>query len=208
MTSTISPMDPEATGRSYDQLAREWQALPNKAYGVVQLERAIRFTKNRGAALDIGCGSEGRMIDLLIQQGFRPEGLDVSAKMIALARERHPEVPFHHADISEWKFSRTYDFISAWDSAWHLPLKLQEPVLEKICDALAPGGVHLFTTIGFDQPGDHGDSGRMGVPLAYGALGIPRLLDLLATFGCVCRHLEYDQYPEMHLYVIARKRES
>ncbi|MGM0632082.1 MAG: hypothetical protein ACQETO_02810 [Pseudomonadota bacterium] len=31
------------------------------------------------------------------------------------------------------------------------------------------------------------------------------LLSLLGTFGCVCRHLEYDQYPEKHLYVIAQK---
>ena len=145
------------------------------------------------------------MIDLLLRHGFQPEGLDVSAGMIALARARHPNVPFHHADISEWNFSRKYDFISAWDSTWHLPLRLQEPVLEKISAGLAPGGVHLFTMVGLDEPGDHGDSGHMGVPLAYGTLGIPRLLELLPKFGCVCRHLEYDQYPERHLFVIAQK---
>jgi len=100
---------------------------------------------------------------------------------------------------------KKYDFISAWDSTWHLPLALQEPVLEKISAGLAPGGIHLFTTIGFDEPGDHGDSGQMGIPLAYGTLGIPRLLELLPKFGCVCRHLEYDQYPEKHLVVIAQK---
>ena len=120
-------------------------------------------------------------------------------------RERHPGIPFHHADISQWNLPRKYDFISAWDSTWHLPLKHQEPVLEKICAGLNPGGVHLFTTIGLDAPGDHGDSGHMGVPLAYGTLGIPKLLELLPKFGCVCRHLEYDQYPEMHLYVIVQK---
>ena len=125
--------------------------------------------------------------------------------MIALARQRHPGVPFHHADIAQWNFPRKYDFISAWDSTWHLPLKLQGPVLEKISAALAPGGVHLFTTVGFDEPGDHGDSGQMGIPLAYGTLGIPSLLALLEKFGCVCRHLEYDQYPELHLVVIAQK---
>jgi SAM-dependent methyltransferase len=198
-------MEAEATVLSYDKLARGWQDIPNKSYGVAPLERAIKFAKNRGAALDIGCGSEGRMIDLLIQHGFQPEGMDVSAEMIALARQRHPGIPFHHADIAQWNLPRKYDFISAWDSTWHLPLKHQEPVLEKICQGLNPGGVHLFTTIGFDAPGDHGDSGHMGVPLAYGALGIPKLLELLPRFGCVCRHLEYDQYPEMHLYVIIQK---
>lgn len=201
-------MDPEATGRSYDKVARAWQDLPNKMYGIAQLERAIQFTKNRGAALDIGCGSEGRMIDLLSKHGFQPEGLDVSAEMISLARKRHPSIPFYHADISQWKFPRQYDFISAWDSTWHLPLDLQEPVLEKICAGLTPGGVHLFTTAGLDEAGEKSDSGDMGVLLAYGVPGIPRILELLPKFGCVCRHLEYDQYPEMHLYVIAQKRNA
>jgi len=198
-------MDPAATGRSYDQLAQCWQDLPNPSYGVVQFERAIQFTKNRGAALDIGCGSQGRMMDSLLRHGFRPEGIDVSAQMIALARKKHPNITFHEADISEWDFPRKYDFISAWDSTWHLPLEQQEPVHEKICAGLAPGGVYIFTTVGFDEPGDHGDSGAMGVPLAYGVPGIPRLLELLPKFGCVCRHLEYDQYPELHLYIIAQK---
>jgi len=198
-------MDPEAIGRSYDQIARKWQDLPNKSYGIAQFERAIQFTKNRGAALDVGCGSEGRMMDLLLHHGFQPEGLDVSAEMIALARARHPNVPFHHADISQWNFPRKYDFISAWDSTWHVPLQLQEPVLEKISASLAPSGVHLFTTVGFDEPGDHGDSGDMGIPLAYGTLGVRRLLELLSKFGCICRHLEYDQWPEKHLVVIAQK---
>ena len=201
-------MDPEAIGRSYDQIAQTWQNLPNKSYGIAQFERAIRFTENRGPALDIGCGSEGRMMDFLLRHGFQAEGLDVSAEMIALARKRHPDVLFHHAEISQWNFPRQYDFISAWDSTWHLPLDLQEPVLEKITAGLAPSGVLLFTTIGFDEPGNHGDSGHMGVPLSYGTLGVPRTLELLTQFGCVCRHLEYDQYPEKHLYIIAQKRTS
>ncbi len=204
-------MEPAAIARSYDRLAREWQDLVNKKYGVAQLERAIRFSKYHGAAFDIGCGSQGRMIDLLIRHGYRPEGLDISKEMIALAREKHPDVAFHHADICTWNFSRKYDFISAWDSVWHLPLDQQEPVLEKVCAALAPGGVYIFTTGGLDEPSEKSDTYKSipnGVPLHFSVLGIPRLLELLHRYGCVCRHLEYDQYPEMHLYIIAQKRDA
>lgn len=199
-------MEPEAIGRSYDALARQWRKLPNPQYGMASLKRALSFAPKTGAALDIGCGSEGRMIELLLQRGFEVEGLDVSAEMVALARERHPTVIFHHAEISAWDFPRAYEFICAWDSVWHLPLVRQEPVLKKICAGLAPGGVCLFTTVGFDEPGDHGDSGQMGVALAYGTLGVPRLLELLPKFGCVPRHLEYDQHPALHLVVIAQKK--
>jgi SAM-dependent methyltransferase len=198
-------MDPESIGRGYDNIASHWQEPFLQTNGLAQFEKAIRFTENRGPALDIGCGSSGRFIDLLSKHDFVPEGLDVSKEMIALAKQRHPAVPFHHANIATWNFPKKYDFISAWDSTWHLPLSLQEPVLRKICDGLADHGIFIFTTGGLDGPAEKLDS-FMGVQLSYGVLGIPKTLELLDRFGCVCRHLEYDQYPEKRLYVIAQKR--
>ena len=198
------PMDPQATGRAYDSIATDWLKPHLQSNGIAQFERAIQFTKNRGAALDIGCGCSGRFINLLLKHGFAPEGLDVSSRMLTLAREKHPAITFHEADISRWDFPRKYDFISAWDSIWHLPLELQEPVLKKICAALTPNGVYIFTTGGVDEPTEKTNS-FMGPEVYHCALGIPRQMELLAKFGCVCRHLEYDQYPEPHLYIIAQK---
>jgi trans-aconitate methyltransferase len=98
--------------KSYDQLAEEWNndEFP-RDNGIEQHKRAIAFLKEKRHALGIGCGSSGRIIDLLISRGFDVEGLD---RMIELAKQRHPNVTFHHADICEWEFSRKYDFISAW----------------------------------------------------------------------------------------------
>ncbi len=198
-------MQPNEIGRSYDTITNVWQESAIQSNGIPQLERAIQFTKSRGHALDIGCGSSGRFLDRLIQHGFQVEGIDVSEKMITLAKQRHPNVSFHLADIVTWSFPRKYDFISAWMTApGHLPLEKQEPVLQKICEALAPNGVFLFTTGGVDAPGEKSDS-CMGPPMYYSVLGIPKTLELLTRFGCVCRHLEYDQYPEQHLYVVAQK---
>jgi len=200
-----SGMDPEALGREYDKKASHWQEPFLQTNGLAQFEKAIRFTKNRGPALDIGCGSSGRFIDLLRKHGFVPEGLDVSRQMIALARQRHSQIHFYETDISKWTFPKKYDFISGWDSIWHLPLELQEPVLQKICEGLTDHGIFIFTTGGLDDPHEKSDS-SMGIEVSYSVLGIPKTLELLDRFGCVCRHLEYDQYPERHLYVVAQKR--
>ena len=124
--------------------------------------------------------------------------------MIELAKQRHPNVGFHHADICEWDFPRKYDLISAWDSIWHLPLTDQEPVLKKILQGLTSGGVCIFTTGGLDGPSEKVDS-AMGPQMYYSVLGIPNTLKLISETGCICRHLEYDQYPELHLYVIAQR---
>jgi RimJ/RimL family protein N-acetyltransferase len=45
----------------------------------------------------------------------------------------------------------------------------------------------------------------MGPPMYHATLGIPKTLQVLAEAGCVCRHLEYDQHPELHVYVVAQK---
>jgi SAM-dependent methyltransferase len=198
-------MNPQEVATSYDQLAAHWdsEVFP-RTNGIAQHERAIAFADQRGPALDIGCGSSGRLIDLLLKHGFSPEGLDLSARMLELARRRHPDVTFHHADICEWPFPRTYNFISAWDSIWHVPLKAQECVLLKILNGLNPGGVAIFTLGGTDTPSETLDS-HMGPPMYHGTLGIARTLQVIAESGAVCRHLEFDQRPELHLYIICQR---
>jgi 2-polyprenyl-3-methyl-5-hydroxy-6-metoxy-1,4-benzoquinol methylase len=198
-------MSPEEIAKSYDQIADLWncEEFP-RDNGIQQHERAIAFIKQKRHALDIGCGSSGRFIDLLTSHGFDVEGVDVSDQMIKLARQRHPGITFYHADICQWVFPRKYDFISAWDSIWHVPLPEQEPVLQKILHGLKSGGVCIFTTGGLDTPSEKVDS-AMGPQMYYSVLGIPRTLEVLSDSGCICRHLEYDQCPESHLYVIAQK---
>lgn len=194
-------MTPEQVAASYDQIAHQW--LDVSAYGFAQIERAVAFVKQKGVALDVGCGT-GRMMGVLDKHGFRTDGLDVSPAMIALARERHSEVRLYHADICRWELPRSYDLIVAWDSTWHVPLGQQEAVLTKLCRGLAAGGVLVFTTGGTDGPSEKQDS-CMGPPMYHATLGVPKTLQVLAEAGCVCRHLEYDQHPELHVYVVVQK---
>lgn len=198
-------MRPDEIGRSYDALAASWQDRHlHSTSGVCSFERALQFVKHRGHALDIGCGSSARLIDLLVAKGFVVEGIDVSEKMIALARDQRPAISFNQADICTWPLPRAYDFIAGYDSIWHLPLAEHEAVLRKIGAGLNPGGVFIFTTGGVDEPSEIADA-AMGVPMCTAALGIPRLLALLPELGCILRHLEYDQYPEKHLVIIVQK---
>jgi ubiquinone/menaquinone biosynthesis C-methylase UbiE len=43
--------------------------------------------------LDVGCGS-GAFTELLQQRGHQTSGLDISPKLIALAKRKFPEIPF------------------------------------------------------------------------------------------------------------------
>ena len=152
----------------------------------------------------MGCGCNDRFIRLLAAHGYEVEGLDVSAKMVALARARNSGVTFYHADVCAWSPPKKYDFITAWDSIWHVPLDRGESVLRKLCGALAPGGVFIWTTGGLDGPEEKRDS-SMGAPVYYSVIGIPKTLEIIGDSDCVCRHLEYDQFPEKHVFLIAQK---
>lgn len=198
-------MNPQQVAASYDRLAAHWDGPEfNRDNGIAQHERALRFASAPGHALDVGCGSSGRIIELLRTRGYVAEGVDLSAGMLERARRRHPEVVFHHADIVEWELSASYDFISAWDSIWHVPLARQRAVIAKLCAGLKPGGVFIFTTGGVEQP-DERRNPCMEEPMYHAAPGIPEILRMLAESGCACRHLEYDQYPGPHVFIIAQR---
>ncbi len=197
-------MQPSQVAESYDQIAHRWLDGHLDVNGIALHEQALKFRSSGGRAIDLGCGCNGRFLKLLAAQGYEIEGLDASARMIAMARERQPGVKFIQADLCTWLPDKAYDFITAWDSLWHVPLAEAETVLRKIGSALAPGGVFITTTGGMDAPEEKQDS-AMGPAMYYSAPGIPRTLQVLAECGCVCRHLEYDQLPEKHLCLIFQK---
>lgn len=198
-------MQPEDTALRYDRLAQWWQTQhQNSRYGIAQLERAIKFVSHKKLALDVGCGSSGRFIKVLNEAGFQVEGLDISAEMIHLAKQLHPDLTFYIEDICAWTPPHHYSFIVARDSTFHLPLNQQEPVTKKLCNALEPGGVLLFTCGGGYQHGEISGSFQ-GQDFDYSTLGTNLFLQILHEQNCTCLHLEYDQYPERHVYIIAQK---
>jgi len=95
-------MKPSDTAKAYDQITHLWENEEfNRNNGIEQHNRAIAFVKNRGNALDVGCGCTGRFIDLLCNEDFLPEGVDISTEMINLAQKRHPEIRFYQQNICE-----------------------------------------------------------------------------------------------------------
>jgi predicted TPR repeat methyltransferase len=201
-------MDHSAIASAYDDIADRWlDDRFSRTNGIPQHERALGFLQRDtegGWALDVGCGCNTRFHPLLRSHGMQIEGVDISARMVALARAADPAVLVHHADACTWQPRRRYRFISAWDSIWHVRLEEQRPLMLKLMHALAPGGVFIFTAGGLDAADTHVDA-AMGPEVLYSTLGIPSLLDVILEAGCACRHLEFDQYPEKHLYMVVQR---
>jgi len=200
-------MDHAGIASSYDEIAERWlEGRFSQSNGMRQHAQALRFLEDGadGWALYVGCGCNTRFNALLRDRGLRIEGVDISKRMIDLARDADPAVLLHHADVCEWQPARPYRFISAWDSIWHVKLEQQRPLMLKLMHALEDGGVFIFTAGGLDAEDSHVDA-TMGPEVYYSTLGIPGLLAVIAEAGCVCRHLEFDQLPHKHLTITVQR---
>jgi SAM-dependent methyltransferase len=193
-------------GEKYDKIAQWWHDYHlGSDYGLRQIERAITYCGNGRSALDVGCGSGGRIISKLEDHGFSVTGIDASEKMIELAKANHPSAQFFVADICDWDTDRKFDLIVAWDSIFHLPFSMHNHVITKLCGMLKSQGI-LAYTFG-DGYGSHESDWQMD-KFHYSTIGITGNLQILKECNCECRHLELDQYPEKHVFLIARKADQ
>ncbi|MNR76088.1 hypothetical protein D3C72_67430 [compost metagenome] len=195
-------------GLAYDKIADSWRDEKfNPQNGIESHKRALSFLKSEidGWALNVGCGCNTRLNPLLRSQGLKIEGIDISQRMIELAAAADPTVVLHHDDVCKWGPPRSYGFISAWDSIWHVDLEQQRPLMLKLMGALKEDGVFIFSAGGLDAEGFHVDS-AMGPEVYYSSLGINGLLQVIEEGACVLRHLEFDQLPHKHLVVIVQRR--
>src|SRR5919199_589582 len=72
-----------------------------------------RSTGNR--LLDVACGT-GLHLSYLTQH-FQVEGLDLDEQLLAIARQRSPDIPLHHADMTDFNLGRTFDIVTCLFSA-------------------------------------------------------------------------------------------
>ncbi len=197
-------MNPLVLGKKYDKIASWWHERHKESkYGLAPIDRAISYCKNPVSALDVGCGSSGRVIGKLLNKGFCVTGIDVSEKMIEIAKSLHENVSFQVADICKWETDEKYDFIVAWDSIFHLPLSEQAPVISKLSKMLKNDGILIYT-FGDSNCGEH-ESDWHNDRFHYSTIGINGNLQVLMDNSCKCLHLELDQYPENHTFIIAQK---
>lgn len=79
-----------------------------------EAERLKRFIaahkrSDGSALLDVACGTGGHAPYL--RDDFAYEGLDLDPEMLALARARHPHIPFHLGDMVDFDLGRQFDVV-------------------------------------------------------------------------------------------------
>lgn len=89
--------------------------------------------------LDAGCGS-GRDAKAFHEMGYQVDAFDASSAMVELARQ-HTGLPVKLMSFSEIDGKAQYDGIWCCASLLHVPSSELPAVMQKLADALKPGGV-------------------------------------------------------------------
>ncbi len=138
----------QARGPRYHQ---GFQRLPHRAmlWRLEQplLERIVRDFLPNGDVdyLDFACGT-GRILEYLSPMVRSAVGIDISASMLDVARERVPEVPLLHGDLTREDLlgERRFDLITCFRFFPNAEASLRAEVIEALMRHLAPRGILVF----------------------------------------------------------------
>jgi SAM-dependent methyltransferase len=142
-------MDFDKLKAGYDQVAEEYVArifheLEHKPLDRELLDRLAADTHARGPICDMGCGP-GHVARYLHQHGTQVLGVDLSPRMVELARQMTPGVEFRLGNMLALDVDdAAWGGIAAFYSIVHIPRDSVIDALRELRRALKPGGLLLL----------------------------------------------------------------
>lgn len=138
---------PDRIADHYERHAHAFdEARRRKFVEKAWLDRFLLGVPKGGHVLDLGCGAGEPIARYLIDKGRTLTGIDVSDRMITLARTRFGRQTWICGDMRRVKVEGCFHGVIAWDSLFHLRPEEQARMVIKIAHWLAPGGALLFNT--------------------------------------------------------------
>jgi SAM-dependent methyltransferase len=133
----------------YQRRSLEWVRDRERGGGLMEkswLDRFRGLVSSTASILDIGCGSAVPISRYLIEAGHHVTGVDSSATLIDLCRDRFPTHEWIVADMRTLALGRPFDGIIAWDSFFHLCPDDQRQMFPVFRQHAAPGAALMFTS--------------------------------------------------------------
>lgn len=113
---------------------RFWSVTPG-------LDSLVKRLPQGSAILDVGCGS-GYIASILEKKRFVVTGVDISAKMLELARKNAPRSTFLKMDMKRLDFPKeSFDGVVCFYSIFHVPRRYHLGILKQFHRVLRPKGL-------------------------------------------------------------------
>lgn len=108
----------------YNAKAKEYASKLDDYAPRPEQDKFISLIPKTGVVLDAGCGP-GRDSEYFFQRGLSVTGVDLSKKLLEIAKNRVPQVKFLKQDLRKLKFPSNH-FDGIWACASLLHLKREE----------------------------------------------------------------------------------
>ena len=95
----------------YTAQGKDYQKEATQIHDVIELHRYSQGNH----LLDVGCGTGGHFP--FLSKWYEVEGLDLDKHMLAVAKKRFPDIPFHQGDMVNFNLEKHFDAITCLFSA-------------------------------------------------------------------------------------------
>jgi ubiquinone/menaquinone biosynthesis C-methylase UbiE len=193
----------------YDRIAQLYHQRRIERFWTVapDVEALAKRLPAGGAILDVGCGS-GYIASILENKGYRVTGIDISTKMLELAKMNAPHSTFLRMDMKKLDFPReSFDAVVCLYSIFHVPRRYHLGILKRFRRVLKPRGL-LAIHMGWGEwSGIEENWLGGGAPMYWSHYGRGKNLALVrkAKFGIIVSKASR-QKDGTHLFVLAQKR--
>lgn len=127
----------------YDAIADDYSKtydVPTSDENLVFQNTILSYLNPNSHIIDIGCGT-GFSAEYFSNKGMTVKAIDLSSKMIEIAKEKHNGINFSIADMRDFKTNTKVDAVYAGYSMFHFNQSDFEKTLENIKSYLKPEGV-------------------------------------------------------------------
>ncbi len=209
------PWNPDLAG-VYDRVARAYAEkffteLEQKPFDRELLDRFAADVRGRGRVCDLGCGP-GHVGRYLAGRGSDVFGIDLSPRMVALARELNPGMSVEQGDMRALPLpDGALAGVVAFYSLIHLERGAAPKALAEIARVLAPGGVALLAFHGGEGEVHAEDWFGQGVSVDATLFEPDEMARLMEGAGLAVAEVRtrppYDfEYPSLRVYARGVKR--
>jgi cyclopropane fatty-acyl-phospholipid synthase-like methyltransferase len=139
----------DAIGDRYDEV------FPHKDGQLTAGEWLLKSLRPGSRVLDLGCGTGLPTARQLADGGHEVVGVDLSARMLELARKNVPNAEFHQLDIADVRpggphYLGRFDAVTAFFSILMLPRAEIPHTLRMVHDLLVPQGLFALSMVEAD----------------------------------------------------------
>lgn len=137
---------------TYNRIAEDWHKDHKQdTLWIKGTDKFVAFLKPGDLVLDVGCGT-GVISKYLISKGLKVVGIDLSEKMIEIAKHEVPEAEFIVLDMQKaGELINNFNGIFIQAALLHIKKDLAAEVLKKLSEKLMEGG-YMYIAVKEKKP--------------------------------------------------------